>query len=96
MVLLRDMINGKTKYSEFLDSPEKIATNVLGDRLSKMLENGLITRNTYQTRPNRHEYHLTDKGKDLLPVLQALCRWGNRHLPGTWVPPQSFMSRRRR
>lgn len=96
MILLRDMINGKTKYSEFLDSPEKIATNVLGDRLAKMLENGLVTRNTYQTRPVRHEYQLTERGKDLLPVLQALCRWGNQHLPGTWIPPQSFMSKRRR
>ena len=94
MVVLRDMVNGKKRYSEFRDSPERISTNILADRLCVMENSGLITALPYQQRPMRLEYKLTKKGMDLLPVLQELCRWGNKHLPGTWVPPASFMDRK--
>jgi DNA-binding HxlR family transcriptional regulator len=91
MVVLRDMFNGKKRYSEFLASPEAISTNVLADRLSMMEHGGLITAKPYQKKPMRLEYKLSEKGTGLLPVLQELCRWGNKHLPDTWVPPASFM-----
>ena len=94
MVVLRDMFIGKKRYSEFLDSPEGISTNILADRLSMMECNGLIEARPYQKRPLRLEYELTDKGMGLLPVLQDLCRWGNRYLPDTFVPPASFMERK--
>jgi len=93
MVVLRDLFNSKARFSDFLTSPEKISTNVLADRLAMMEHCGLITATPYQQRPVRLEYALTEKGAGLLPVLQELCRWGNRHLPGTWVPPASFMER---
>lgn len=96
MVILRDMINGKKRFSQFLDGPERITTNVLTDRLQQMEAAGLVTRTAYQQRPRRHEYDLTAKGEALLPVLQEICRWGNRFIPGTWVPPASFMKRRPR
>lgn len=91
LVILRDMVNGKKRYSEFLDSPEHITTNVLADRLALMEAAGLAKRRPYQERPKRFEYELTQKGRDLLPVLQAICRWANKHCPGTWTPPESFM-----
>ncbi len=91
LVILRDMINGKSRYSEFLDSPERITTNILADRLTRMETEGLIEKTPYQTRPQRFEYALTRKGRDLHPVLQAMCRWANRHIPDTWVPPKAFM-----
>lgn len=91
LVLLRDMINGKTRYSDFLDSPERITTNVLADRLAKMETAGLVTRSAYQDRPTRYEYKLTKKGRDLHPIVQAMCRWANKHIPGTWKPPAAFM-----
>ena len=94
MVVLRDMVNGKTRYSEFRKSPEQISTNILADRLTMMEVSGLITAKPYQQRPMRLEYELTPMGRDLLPVLQELCRWGNKHLPGTYVPPASFMGRK--
>lgn len=94
MVVLRDMFNGKKRYSEFLASPEAISTNVLADRLSMMEQDGLITAVPYQEKPMRLEYVLSEKGMGLLPVLQALCRWGNTYLPGTYVPPASFMERK--
>ena len=94
LVLFRDMINGKTKYSEFLASPEQITTNVLADRLTKMEANGLVTKELYQERPKRYAYALTKAGADLLPVAQAMCNWANAHIPGTWIPPESFMQSR--
>ncbi len=74
-----------------MDSPEHITTNVLTDRLTQMEEAGLIERRPYQAKPQRFEYVLTPKGRELHPVLQAYCRWANKHIPGTWVPPKAFM-----
>lgn len=92
LVILRDMLIGKTKFSEFLASPENITTNVLTDRLARMERAGLVTRTPYQLRPRRHAYALTEKGRALWPVLQEMCRWANRFVPGTWIPPDSFMA----
>lgn len=94
LVVLRDLLMGKKRYSEFLQSPEGIATNVLGDRLALIEQAGLVTRASYQLRPKRFEYTLTKKGEAFLPVLQEMCRWANRHMPGTWRPPESFMGRK--
>lgn len=94
LVILRDMVNGKSRFSEFLDSPERIATNVLTDRLRAMEQAGLAKRKPYSERPLRFQYELTRKGRGLLPVLQEICRWGNRFIPGTWVPPEAFMALR--
>ncbi len=91
MLLVRDMVNGKSKYSEFLNSPERITTNVLASRLLKMEASGLVRKTLYQERPKRYAYALTERGHDLLPIAQAMCRWANKHLPDTWVPPDSFM-----
>lgn len=92
LVIVRDLINGKRRFSEFLSSPERITTNVLTDRLAAMEQSGLIERVAYQSRPPRHDYLLTDKGLALHKLLQDMCRWANRHLPDTWVPPDQFMA----
>jgi len=92
LVVLRDLFTGKDKFSDFLTSPEGIATNVLSSRLQTMEANGLVEKTVYQRRPKRFAYKLTQKGHDLLPVLQSMCRWANAHVPGTWTPPDWFMS----
>jgi DNA-binding HxlR family transcriptional regulator len=94
MLILRDLFIGKKRYSEFRTSPEEISTNILADRLSMMEESGLVIAKPYQNRPVRFEYEITEKGIGLLPALQELCRWGNKYVPGTWVPPASFMERK--
>lgn len=94
LIIIRDMLNGKKKFSEFLDSPEQITTNVLTDRLALMENAELVSKTPYQLRPKRFEYVLTQKGLGLLPVLQEICRWGNHFMPETWTPPPSFMSRK--
>lgn len=91
LVILRDMLTGKSRYSEFMASPEGITTNILADRLGKMEANGLVAKKPYQLRPKRFAYELTEMGQELHPVLQEICRWANRNIPDTWVPPESFM-----
>jgi len=91
LVILRDMLNGKTKFSDFLGSPERITTNVLADRLLKMEASGLILKRPYQERPERFAYTLTSKGRALHPVVREMCRWANAEIAGTWTPPPAFM-----
>ena len=92
LIIVRDMINGKSRFSEFLASPERITTNVLADRLAKMERAGLISASLYSRRPPRRQYQLTDTGRSLLPVVQSMCRWANAHFPDTWTPPADFMT----
>jgi DNA-binding HxlR family transcriptional regulator len=93
LVIVRDLVIGKSRYSEFLDSPERITTNILASRLKRMEEVGLIEKRPYQEHPPRHEYRLTGMGIKLLPVLQGMCRWANEFVDGTFIPPDSFMTR---
>jgi DNA-binding HxlR family transcriptional regulator len=95
LVIVRDLINGKRRFAEFLASPEQVATNTLASRLRHMEAQGLVDKRLYEEKPQRFEYQLTVKGKALLPVLQDLCRWANQYVPGTWVPPAGFMRRKR-
>lgn len=90
LVILRSMVMGASSYSDLLRQPEKIATNILADRLSRMEEAGLITQERARRGALRGAYRLTRKGSALLPVLQSLARWGEAHLPDRWQPPQSF------
>jgi DNA-binding HxlR family transcriptional regulator len=94
LVVVRDLLMGKSRFSQFLISPERITTNVLTNRLAAMECAGLVTKTAYQDRPTRFEYALTRKGEALLPILQEMCRWANAHIPETWTPPASFMARK--
>lgn len=94
LVIVRDLLVGKSRYGEFLESPEGISTNILADRLRTLESAGLVSKAPYGNSEIRNAYSLTEKGDALLPVLQEMCRWGNRFLPETWVPPSFFMERR--
>lgn len=83
LLVIRDMRHGKRTYGELADSPEGIPTNILADRLRRLEEAGIVLRSAYQDRPPRYAYTLTDKGRDLGELLQALVRWGKKHIPGT-------------
>ena len=92
LVLIRDMIMGKSRYSEFLASPERITTNILASRLQAMRVAGLVEREPYQERPRRFAYRLTRKGRDLHLVLTAITDWAVRHHPECWTPPEAFFA----
>ena len=83
LLLVRDMFLGKCRYGEFLESPESIPTNILVERLNRLLEAGVIGREPYQNNPVRYSYKLTDKGHELGPIVIGLVHWGEKHIPGT-------------
>src|SRR5215470_17635572 len=78
LLVIRDLVLGKRRYQEFLASPEAIASNILAERLNRLLAAGLISRRAYQHNPIRQEYLLTKKGKALEPVLEAIIVWGKK------------------
>ncbi len=84
----------KTKYADFLSSPEGIPTNILADRLRRLEENGIIEKKPYLAKPLRYEYFLTIKGAELLPVLQQLARWAHKYVPDSMAPPDGFLDAR--
>lgn len=91
LLVIRDLlVLGKHRFGELLESPEGIPTNILADRLRRLEECGVVVKVPYPSRPQRYEYHLTPKGKDLAPVLRAMAEWANRHIPGTLRPPMGF------
>jgi len=80
LLVVRDLAFGKSQFKEFLASPEKIATNILADRLARLVEHGLAER---FASSGREAYRLTAKGESLLPVLQSVADWGLAHIEGT-------------
>lgn len=92
LVVLRTIFAGRHRYSDLANIPERIASNILADRLGKLEQWGLITKKSYQANPPRYEYALTRAGADLLPVLQALASWSQRHLPDRWAQPEWFVT----
>ncbi len=88
LVVVRDLLRGCRTYGDFLNSPEGIPTNILADRLRRLEESRIITRQPYQTNPPRFEYELTAKGLDLKPVLGALAKWAVHHVSDTKADPK--------
>jgi DNA-binding HxlR family transcriptional regulator len=83
LLVIRDLLHGKSTYGEIVQSPEGIPTNMLADRLKRLEEAGIIASEAYQEHPVRYAYTLTPKGRDLGEVLGAIVRWGKKHIPGT-------------
>src|SRR3984957_16413366 len=77
ILILRDAFQGLTRFDQFQKSLD-IAPNMLTRRLNALVESGLLERRPYSERPPRHEYVLTERGRDFRPVLLALLAWGNR------------------
>ena len=70
----------KVRRFEAYEQRLGIPRRVLSDRLKTLVEQGVLTRVPYQDRPLRYEYRLTDKGRDLRPVLLAMLAWGDKHM----------------
>jgi len=82
LLVVRDLLRGRATFSELVDSPEKIPTNLLADRLKRLEKAGVLVRIPYQRRPVRYIYRLTKKGRELRGVLDALVHWSKKHIPG--------------
>ncbi len=92
LLVIRDICLNKKRYVDFQSSPEKIPTNILASRLKRLEETGIIVKKPYQTKPLRCEYLLTVKGADLLPVLQTLAAWAEKHVPSCIPAPEFFFT----
>lgn len=84
--VLRCAVFGIRRFGAFA-AELGVATNVLSNRLDRLVDAGILQRVPYQQRPERHEYVLTDAGRELVPVVLALKQWGDRHLQteGAWT-----------
>jgi DNA-binding HxlR family transcriptional regulator len=77
---------GRRRFGD-LQSALGIAPNILSDRLSRLVDLGVLRKTLYQDKPQRWEYRLTDQGRDLYPLIAELNRWGDRWLDGGKGPP---------
>lgn len=82
MLIVREAVIGVARFDDF-QSRLGIARNVLTQRLDHLVGHGILIRVPYQEHPPRHEYRLTEKGRDLWPVLIAMRQWGDR-----WMAPE--------
>lgn len=78
ILILRDAFHGLTRFDQF-QKRLGIAPNMLTRRLATLVDSGLLERRLYSERPPRHEYVLTERGRDFQPVLWSLLAWGNKH-----------------
>jgi DNA-binding HxlR family transcriptional regulator len=85
-LILRDAHLGITRFDE-LRRDLGISRKVLSERLERLVEHGVLERRAYSDRPPRHEYVLTDKGRELVDVLLAMVAWGDRWAAGEAGPP---------
>lgn len=83
LLVVRDLFVGKTHFRDFLQSPEGIATNILADRLARLVKLGLVQTVESDQRTGAKQYQLTTKGRSLMPVLEVLRDWGLAHIPNT-------------
>ena len=73
------MFKGKHYYGEFVQSEEKIATNLLADRLSMLEKEGIINKSPDKHHKQKVVYQLTQKGIDLMPVLVEIILWSAKY-----------------
>jgi DNA-binding HxlR family transcriptional regulator len=82
MLIIRDAFLGVRRFDDF-QSRLGISRNILNVRLTSLVDAGVLERVPYQEHPRRNEYRLTDKGRDLWPVLTTMREWGDK-----WAAPR--------
>ena len=85
LLVIRDVFNGRRRFDQIQENLG-VARNVLTSRLARLVDEGILEKRSYQERPPRHEYFLTDKGLELWPVLISVMDWGDRHLADAGAP----------
>src|SRR5689334_4630775 len=85
LLIIRDLVSGPRRFVELQRVLPGISTEQLRSRLNRMVADGLLPRQRYREVPPRVDYELTERARDLLPVVGALARWGYRW---AWGPPR--------
>jgi DNA-binding HxlR family transcriptional regulator len=83
LIVVRDLMLGRSRFKEFTASPEGIPTNILSERLARLLEHGIVEQVPAEAGSKRMGYELTEKGLALRPILKSMVRWGLQWEPGT-------------
>jgi DNA-binding HxlR family transcriptional regulator len=78
MLIVRDVFLGVSRFDQFQERLG-ISRNVLNQRLSRLVDAGVLVKVPYSDHPPRYDYRLTDVGRDLWPVLTAMRQWGDKH-----------------
>lgn len=86
ILVLREVALGRRRFDE-MQEELGIATNILSRRLGTLVDEGILEKRRYSEHPARFEYRLTEKGRDLIPILLAFLRWGDRYTAGRAGPP---------
>jgi DNA-binding HxlR family transcriptional regulator len=89
LLIVRDLISGPRRFVELQRVLPGISTEQLRSRLNRMVADGMLTRQRYREVPPRVDYELTDRARELAPVLGELARWGYEW---TWGPPRASES----
>ena len=87
LLIVRDAFLGVRRFDEF-QSRLGISRNILNQRLARLVETGVLTKVPYSEHPPRFEYRLTDKGRDLWPVITTMRQWGDKHAAPNGPPLQ--------
>jgi DNA-binding HxlR family transcriptional regulator len=85
LLIIRDLAGGPRRFVELQRVLPGISTEQLRSRLNRMVADGLLTRQRYREVPPRVDYELTERSRELMPVLGALARWG---YDWTWTAPR--------
>lgn len=85
LLVIRDLFLGRSRFKDFEGSPEGIPTNILSERLERLLAAGIVEQVPVEEGAKRFAYRLTAKGKALGPLLVAMRDWGLKWEKGTRV-----------
>ena len=87
LLIVRDIVYfGKKTYGDFLDSDERIATNILANRLAQLEERGILVKQPHETDKRKEIYRLTEKGLGLIPIMVEMANWSAQYDPETGAP----------
>jgi DNA-binding HxlR family transcriptional regulator len=92
LLIVRDAFLGVTRFDE-LQERLGISRNVLNQRLARLVDAGVLAKVAYSEHPPRYDYRLTDKGRDLWPVLEAMRQWGDRYAAPDGAPLELIHAR---
>jgi DNA-binding HxlR family transcriptional regulator len=95
LLIIREAIMGSTRFDEFHERLG-VARNILADRLASLTQSGILTRTISPGDARIHHYALTEKGRDLLPVIAAMMHWGDRWMSAAAGPPVVLVDRKTR
>lgn len=80
LLLIKELAEGPKRFCEFERAIEGLNPRTLSQRLENLEVHGIISKQSFNEMPPRTDYRLTDKGRDFIPILEAMAAWGNKHL----------------